>query len=193
MSLWRRVYEERRRVMLPLVAFLVANVAIFALAVVPLRHSVAGNEADAQAATLRLAQTRLANKSATNARSRKEEADQELKKFYAQVLPDGQASSVKLVFFWVNQAARDAKVQLESSQTDEAVLHDSKLARVSCHFTLRGDYQDIRRFLYKLETAQQFVIVEKVELAQQGTTLANQNGALEVGLDVATYYFGGAR
>ena len=193
MSMWRRMYDERRKVMLPLVAFLIASVAIFALAVVPLRHSVTSDEAEAQDATLRLAHARLDNKNATNARARKEEADQELKKFYAEVLPGDQAKSVNLVLFWVNQAAKEARVQLESGQTDAAALHDSTLARVACHFTLRGDYQDIRRFLYKLETAQQFVIIEKVELAQQGTTLANQSGALEVGLDVATYFRGSPR
>jgi Tfp pilus assembly protein PilO len=72
-------------------------------------------------------------------------------------------------------------------------MHESRLQRVSCHLTLKGDYQDIRRFLYNLETAQQFIVVEKVELAQQGNSQQNTNGQLEVGLDVATYFLGGER
>ncbi len=193
MKLWSRIYQERRRVMLPLVIFLIANIAILAFAVFPLRHSVVGYENDARDATIRLGQARNANRAATAAKARKEEADQELKKFYAEVLPTDQASAVKLVLFWVGQAARDARVQFESSQADDQPLHDSPLSKVSSHLTLRGDYQDIRRFLYDLETAQQFVVVEKVELAQQGTTMSNAGGLLEVGLDVATYYVGGER
>jgi Tfp pilus assembly protein PilO len=192
MSLWRRVYDERRAVALPLVVFLIANVAILALAVFPLRRSVAGYENDSQDATLKLAKARAENKEVTAARVRKEEADEELKKFYSDVLPD-QAGAVKLVLFWVGQAARDAHVQFESSQTDHEPIRESRLERVSCRLTLRGDYQDIRRFLYNLETAQPFVIIEKVELAQQGTALSNANGTLEVGLDVATYFAGAAR
>ena len=41
MSLWRRIYLERRAVVLPLVVLLVANVAALALAVFPLKRSVA--------------------------------------------------------------------------------------------------------------------------------------------------------
>ena len=190
MKLWRRVYEERRAVALPLLVFLVANVAILALAVFPLQRSVAGNESDALDARMKLSRALIDNRKAKEARSRKEEADQELKKFYADVLPVDYPSSVRLMVFWVGSAARQSRVQPVSSQADAQPLHDSRLQRVSCHVTLRGDYQDILHFLYLLETAQQFVIVEKVELAQQGTALNNPNGTLEVGLDVATYYLG---
>ena len=191
MRLWRRVYEERRKIALPILVFLIANVAILALAVFPLQRSVAGYENDALDATAKLGRARQDNKKAKDARTRKEEADQELKKFYADILPGDYASSVRLVLFWVSTAARQSRVQPLSTQADHQPLHESRLERVSCHVTLRGDYQDILHFLYLLETAQQFVIVEKVELAQQGTALNNPNGMLEVGLDVATYYLGG--
>jgi len=188
--LWRRVYEERRGVALPLLVFLVANVAILALAVFPLQRSVAGDESDALDARMKLSRALIDNRKAKEARSRKEEADQELKKFYADVLPVDYPSSERLMVFWVWSAARQSRVQPVSTQAVAQPLHDSRLQRVSCHVTLRGDYQDILHFLYLLETAQQFVIVEKVELAQQGTALNNPNGTLEVGLDVATYYLG---
>src|SRR5262249_5485967 len=161
MKIWRRAYEERRKVALPLLVFLFANVAILAFAVLPLKRSVAGAEAEALDATVKLGQARLENKRVADARVRKEEADQELKKFYADVLPGDRASSVRLVLFWVERAAREARVQFQSSQADQQDIQDSRLQRISCHLTLRGDYQDIRRFLYNLEAAQQFIIVEK--------------------------------
>ena len=193
MKIWRRVYQERRKVALPLLVFLIANAAVLAFAVLPLKRSVAVNETETLDATAKLGQARLENKRAAAARLRKEEADQELKKFYADVLPADRASSVRLVLFWVERAAREARVDFRSSQADQQEVQDSRLQRIGCHLTLRGDYQDIRRFLYNLETAQQFIIVEKVELAQQGTAQTNANGMLEVGLDVATYFLGGER
>jgi Tfp pilus assembly protein PilO len=193
MKIWRRAYEERRKVALPLLVFLLANAAILAFAVLPLRRSVASNEAEALDATAKLGQARLDNRRAADARVRKEEADKELKKFYAEVLPTDRASSVRLVLFWVERAARESRVVFQSSQADQEDMRDSRLQRISCHLTLKGDYQDIRRFLYNLETAQQFIVVEKVELAQQGNAQQNANGQLEVGLDVATYFLGGER
>ncbi|HKV99162.1 MAG TPA: type 4a pilus biogenesis protein PilO [Vicinamibacterales bacterium] len=193
MKIWRRAYEERRKVALPLLVFLLANVAIVAFAVLPLRRSVASNETEALDATVKLGQARLENRRAADARVRKEEADKELKKFYADVLPADKASSVRLVLFWVERAAREARVQFQTGDSDQQEIRDSRLQRLSCHLTLRGDYQDIRRFLYNLETAQQFIIVEKVELAQQGNQQQNANNQLEVGLDVATYFLGGER
>ncbi len=178
---------------MPLLVFLLANAAILAFAVLPLRRSVASNEAEALDATVKLGQARLENKRAADARVSKEEADKELKKFYADVLPSDRASSVRLVLFWVEHAARESRVVFQSSQADQQDMHDSRLQRISCHLTLKGDYQDIRRFLYNLETAQQFIVVEKVELAQQGNSQQNASGQLEVGLDVATYFLGGER
>jgi len=189
MKLWRRVYDERRKIVLPLLVFLFANVAVLALAVLPLRRSVVGYQEQVRDQTMKLAQARLDNKKMTAARASKEQADAELKKFYSEVLPTDQPSSMRLVLFWVSQAAKEARVNFESSTAGYETVRESKLQKVKTHVILRGDYQDIRRFLYVLETAQQFVIVENVELGQSGASQANQ-GTLEVGLDVATYYLG---
>ena len=40
MSLWGRIYHERRRVVLPLLIGAVVNIAVLLLAVVPLLHSL---------------------------------------------------------------------------------------------------------------------------------------------------------
>ena len=64
---------------------------------------------------------------------------------------------------------------------------DSRLVKVYYKFALSGDYADVRKFLYSLETATEFVVVERVELAQSplGT---NTNGPLNLIVMVATYY-----
>ena len=64
MSLWRRIYHERRAIVLPLVLVLLANAAVLTLAVFPMVQNVAGLEADAQTATFELAKAKLVDKQA---------------------------------------------------------------------------------------------------------------------------------
>jgi Tfp pilus assembly protein PilO len=61
------------------------------------------------------------------------------------------------------------------------------LSRAFSRVTLEGRYPNIRRFLYDVEKAKEFIVVEKVELAEQGDQPA-ANGLLEVSLVVATYF-----
>src|SRR5690242_20784510 len=105
MSLWRRIYHERRAVVLPLVLAIVANVAVFALAVLPLEGVVRSSRSDALGATAALAAARRAERLAGDARTGKERADQELHTFYADVLPADQATARKTVTHWMEQAA----------------------------------------------------------------------------------------
>ena len=70
MTLWRRIYGERRRVLLPLVLAAAANVVLFTVVVLPLSRSVAGAEAQAQNAALNLAAARQLEPAATQSTRR---------------------------------------------------------------------------------------------------------------------------
>jgi Tfp pilus assembly protein PilO len=192
-SLWPRVYRERRAAILPLVVALVANVALLALVVLPLVHSVTSLQDEAQAAAFSLNKARLADREAQGARASKERADRELKKFYAEILPADFTGARRLVVLsFLQKTARDAGLTLQRSQADEEQVKDSQLERVTAKVTLAGDYQNIRKFLYAVETAPEFVVIERVALAQATDVRATGSGALEVTLDVATYYLAGA-
>jgi Tfp pilus assembly protein PilO len=188
-SLWRRVYVERRAVILPLLVVLVANIGVLGLAVVPLSRSVAGLEAEATDATFTLRKAQLADRQAKDARASKERADQELKKFYAEILPKNFTAARKLVALsFLDRIARELGLTFQRSQVTPADVRDSQLKRIGAKVTLSGDYQNIRKFLYAVETAEEFVIIERVTLSQAGDLRTNNSGALEVTLDVATYY-----
>jgi Tfp pilus assembly protein PilO len=189
MSLWRRVYAERRTVVLPVLVFLVANVAAFALGVVPLRQNVGSSEDAAKNASMKLAAARLLDYNAKDAKAKKEQADQELKKFYEEILPKGYNAANTVANFRLQGLARQSGLQVKSLQFDPESIKDSRLGRVKGRVTLTGDYTNIRRFLYALETAQEFVIVNRVELSQ--VSAQSGSGTLEVVLDVATYYLAG--
>jgi len=188
MSLWRRIFQERRTVVLPLAIALVANVAILVLAVLPLTRSVANMEEQAVNASLALAQARHLEKSAKDALASRERANTELQKFYAEILPRDSQSALRIIRFWLASAAEGAGLRYTGGAADEDQIRDSRLTRASVKIGLEGTYANIRRFLYTVETAEEFVVIEDVELQQTADSPANASGKLIVVLSVATYF-----
>jgi hypothetical protein len=186
MTLWRRVFDDRKRVALPLVIALAANAAAFGLAVVPLQSSVTAAQSQSLDAALDLAQARRLAKQAQDARTSRDRAEAELKTFYTKTLPADQGTAVKTIY-WLSEAARGAGLIARGIHTDVADVRDSRLERVFTTLTLQGRYANIRRFLYDLEGAEEFVIVERVDLAQ-GSDRPGAEGLLEVSLLVSTYF-----
>jgi Tfp pilus assembly protein PilO len=189
MSLWRRVFQERRTILLPLMIALVANLAVLLLGVLPLTEGVSGMRDDRKSASLNLGVARMLEKQARDARASKERADLELKRFYTEHLPRDFSSARKLVAMqFLADTARQSGLQFDRGQAEPADMRDSQLQRVTAKVTLSGDYNSIRKFLYAVETAQEFVVIERVALAQASDQQASKSGALEVTIDVATYY-----
>lgn len=188
MSLWRRIYHERRAVALPLMVVLAANVGLLALAVLPLKQHVASlqGERDDAARNLQLAQ--LAEKRAKDSLASKQTADQQLRQFYSGILPADYTGASKLVGDFLQGRARESGLVMQRSQAEIEVVKDSRLRRVVGKITLRGDYQSIRKFLYAVETATEFVIIDRIGLEQASDTRMSNSGALEITLDVTTYY-----
>jgi hypothetical protein len=186
MPIWRRVLTERRTVVLPLMAAFVLNIGALVLGVLPLRQAVKSAEESSVSARLSLASAKLADKTAKDARAGKDRADSEMKKFYSEILPRSYQEAVTITRFWLEKTARDSRVSLRSGTYSEKALQDSTLVRVTGKATLVGEYADIRRFLYEVETAEQFVVIESLELSTAGTV--QSGNLLEVSLDIATYF-----
>ena len=187
MTLPRRIFMERRRVFLPVALILALNIVILLLVVFPMQRSVVGLETDRDDSAVELAQARNIERSAKGALSSRQRADVELEKFYAEILPDNLMTATKATNLWIQHAARDAGVSYTSSAFDYAPIRESKLTRAFARIELRGRYPSIKKFLYALETAEEFIVVEKVELSEQGSA-ASQQGVLDVSMTVATYY-----
>ena len=186
-QLARRIFDERKAILLPLVVVVVANVAVLVLGILPLRTAVAMAESDATQATLQLGEARRQQRDAEQARASREGADNGLRRFYNEVLPRDLTTAQKTLNLWVTEAARDAGLEFQGSQFDWGEVRDSALSRAFSRITLQGSYSSIRRFLHAVETAEEFVVVESVELVQQADQGA-ASGALEVSLVVSTYF-----
>jgi hypothetical protein len=187
MTLLTRIFEERRRVLLPLAIALAANVAILLLAVLPLQTAVSTAERGLSDAMRELGEARRTERQATAARTSKERADVELQKFYTDVLPASYGTARQTTNIWLTEAARESGLEFKGSHFDSETIRDSRLSRAFSKITLQGRYPSIRKFLYALETAKEFIVVEKVELAEQGDGLS-ANGTLQVSLTVSTYF-----
>jgi Tfp pilus assembly protein PilO len=187
-SLWARVYEERRRTILPLIVLAAVGAATLLVGVWPLERSVSATETAALEATVDLANARRLERQARDAADGKHLADAQLQQFYADVLPRDFATAVKTTTQWLTQAALDAGLEFKTSRFDSAEVRDSRLSRAYSTVTLAGRYENIRRFLYAVESASEFIVVEKVGLAEAAQTGQGRNGNLEVSLSVATYF-----
>jgi Tfp pilus assembly protein PilO len=185
-SLWQRVYTERRRVLLPVIALLAINGGVLLLGVLPLKRSVTLAEQSAVEARIDLANAQRQEMQARAQLDGRDRAVVELQKFYEQILPPTFARATVVTNFWLQGVAEQAGIKFHSGQWQSDEVRDSRLIEYTGQVTLTGDYSDIRQFLYRVETAEQFVIIESVELSQSST--AQDQSAIEVALAVSTYY-----
>jgi hypothetical protein len=65
----------------------------------------------------------------------------------------------------------------------DEVEKDALLGHLNIRMGLSCDYESFRAFIYQLETAQEFVIIDDVTLAE-----ANQNEPLALTVSLSTYF-----
>ena len=187
MSLSQRIFQEKRRLIYPLVVVLIVNVAIFAAVVYPLSLKVAAADRTAQTASIAAMSARREFDTAKNTVTGKAAADAELKKFYGEVLPPDQSAARRITSLQIAQLAKKTNVNDERATSEVTQERDSSLGKLSTEITLSGQYRDIRRFIYELEAAPEFLILETVSLSQG----SDASSDLNVTVKVATYYQAG--
>jgi len=185
----QRVVREKRRIVIPLVLLAIANVVLYVVVVFPLQRQVAGAEVDADAQQARLNAARADLKSAKATITDKARADSQLQKFYAEVLPANQSVARKITYTRLAQIARQANVKLEHGTNAVSREKGSALSKLTTTYTLTGDYRDVRKFIYALETAPEFIVLENVGLTSPGEQA--QARGLSMNLDIATYFRSG--
>ncbi len=185
MRLWRRILRERRGVVLPLALLLGANVAVMGLVFLPLQRGVSAGAGDVLQAQADMAAARREAAEARAANEGTRGADADLRALYETILPQGFDGAVQVTGFWLNRVAERTGVRFERGQYDPEMLEDSSLERMTAQATLSGGYDGVRRFLHAVESAPEFVIIDRVELAQPND---ENEDSLELLLDVSTYY-----
>lgn len=184
LPLLRRAVAEHRRLVIGLTAMLVINVLVYALVVYPLSQRVANIEQRDRAAEQALAQARMEHADAAGALTGKARASAELTTFYRDVLPQDLAGARRLTYLRLARLARESNLQYERSSYEPLVEPDSTLTRLQIEMVLSGTYAEMRDFIYQIETAPEFVVIDNVLLAEG----SDGTGSLVVTLDLSTYF-----
>ena len=186
MPLLPRILHEKRTP-ITVVAMILAIDVVLVSAVYSwsTRASLAETRA-AQAMEQRVqAQVTHAAVSATSAN--KTNADSELQGFYTEMLPSGLAGARIISSPFLVKLAEDTNLVLERRTSVPEKERESLLARLRTTMVLAGEYEDIRQFIYELETAPGFILIEEVVLSQGDES----EEALVLTLGVSTYYWAG--
>jgi hypothetical protein len=144
MSLLRRVFSERRAVVVPVTIFLVGNLAVLALIVWPLQRTVDGGKESQFHAMQGVAAAHAQEIQAKTDRANKDRADIELRKFYAEILPKDDRTAIGATTFSLSRLAEDSHVTFKVGQWDRSDVKDSTLVRLEGKVTLVGEYSNVR-------------------------------------------------
>ena len=184
MTPWKRIIADKRSVVMPLALAVAANVAVYVLAVYPLsqRQASVQDRATAAAAARAGAEAELA--AARALVEGKSRAEEDLNTFYGKVLPADLTAARRMTYASLPTLAKKTDITFSSRYTDVAEgTADSRLGRLEIRMGLEGDYESIRQFIYELESAPEFIIIDDVTLAQ------NEPGRpLTLNVTLSAYY-----
>lgn len=178
-----RVAREKRPLVLPLVAGLLVNLAVYAAVIYPRTSSAGALERRAQAAAQARARAAAELKDAEAVRTGQERAGEQLAKFYDSILPQGQDGARRITYRRLAALADETGLDYDSRTI--AIDGDSRsaLERMTVTMQLAGEYRDVRRFINRIETAPEFIVIDDISLSQ-----AERAAPLALTVRLSTYY-----
>ncbi len=189
-----RIGREKRRVVIPLVAAVAANVALAALVVYPLSQRVRSAELRATAAADGLSLAERDHQAALATRERKDRAEKDLARFYAGVLPTGMSEARRQTYVKLATLASDAELRsqrrLEELQEPRGGGQGPSpvLTRLEITMVLRGEYDSVRQFIRDVEASPEFIAIDNVSLVEG----SEPGSPLVLTVVLSTYYKAGA-
>ena len=184
MTLLKRILVEKRSIVAPLVIALLANVGVYALVVYPLGVKSAGAADRAIAAELALKAAERDQVAARAFVTGKSHAEQELTTFYGKVLPADLSAARRMTYARLPALARKTNVKYEERRFEvDQAPKTARLGHLRIRMVLQGEYEALRQFIYELETAPEFIIIDDVTLSQ-----GEANKPLTLTLELSTYY-----
>lgn len=182
-----RILRERRAVVIPLAVGLLLNVLVYVIVVRPLELKSTGSAGRASTAAASKAAAERELALARELVTGKARADEELNAFYQKVLPADLTAARRMTYASLPALARKTNIRYDARTTDvDESDRDSRLGHMSIRMVLQGDYRDIRRFIYQLETASDFVIIDDLTLAD-----GSDSEPQMLTINLSTYYRAG--
>jgi Tfp pilus assembly protein PilO len=187
-ALVAQIVGDYRRVLAPLVIAALANVGLFVLAVYPLTLKVAASERREAAAQATLREARRDSGVVHGLLQRTEQADKDLARFYDDVLPRDVGGARRLTYARLASLAQEHSLKIVRRTYALDDTRRGRLDRLEIVMDVNGVYDDIRDFLYALETSPEFVVIENVDIAEGSKTGSGLNASFHL----ATYFRSGA-
>jgi hypothetical protein len=182
---WRRIAREQRAIVIPLLILVVVNVLVYAAFIYPLSRRVNTVTERTQAAERELTNARLAHMRAASALMGRAEASQEIETFYGKVLPVDHPAARRMFFPRLQAAAREVRVRAESVDSEVRTPgRDETLTQMRVRMDLTGTYGAIREFIHRLEHAEDFLVIDGLELSDT----AGSSAVLTVRIALSTYF-----
>jgi Tfp pilus assembly protein PilO len=182
-----RAFAEKRRLILPIAIAAIVNLAIYAVVIYPRTSSAGALELRARQAATTRARAAADLQDAEAIRAGQERAAQQLARFYDSVLPKGQEGARRITYRRLAALADESNLDYDRRTITISPVRDSALEQMDVTMVLEGEYRDVRRFIHKLETAPEFVVIEDVALAQ-----GEKNAPLTLTVKLSTYYKAGS-
>jgi hypothetical protein len=183
----RRVFTEQRRFIVPLAIALALTAGFYALVVFPLSARVAQAERTLSTAAEQRRAAAHQFAAARDLSTRRARAETELREFYRNVLPVDMSAAHRTAYLAIAQLARSSNVRIVRRSTSAGPVKGSSLDELKTVVMVDGEYGDIRTFIYKLETAPEFVVIDDVTIEPN----RGQAAGLTATLALSTYFLGG--
>ena len=186
--LLKRIAAEKRPIVLPLAVAILANILAYGFIVYPLSVKSAG-AADRAATAQKARQEAEREESLARALvSGKSRADEELSSFYQKVLPADQSAARRMTYATLPALARRTNVRYDERRFNVEDVRSSDpgatLKHLSIRMILQGEYENLREFIYQLESAPDFLIIDDVTLVE-----GNSEGGLQtLTIELSTYF-----
>ena len=180
----RRIVQEHGRLAVGLLAALAVNLLVYLFVVYPLAERVANVTARDQAAEATLVAAQRLHAEASGLMTGRARAETELATFYTDVLPRDLAGARRLTHLRLAEMAAAANLRYERATAEPTAERGSTLTRLQIGLTLSGGYEAVRAFVYALDSAEEFVVIDSVALTQG----VAGGGTLVVTMALSTYY-----
>ena len=187
MILIRRILIEKRLPIAIVAGAIALDVALYVYAVYPWTIKVANAEQRSASAEQALSSIQQNYVAALKTTETKKQVDAKLHDFYVNVLPRDHAAARSITLQRLSELSADSNLMLDRRTSGSENGNGTELATLRTTMLLTGEYQNIRDFIYSLETAPEFIIIEEMSLSKktEGALL------LTLTLEFSTYYWTG--
>jgi hypothetical protein len=181
---FRRIVSEKRMLLGVLGLLVIADLGLYVFAVYPLSLRV---EANRQRANLASEQLKVVEQTLSDARiamERKVSTDTALEEFYNELLPQALSGARVSTYPRLSMLATQSALVLERRSSSFVEDEASGLGRLQTTMLLAGQYQNIRKFIFELETSLEFIVIDEIVLSNGGSL----ESGLVLTLGLSTYY-----